>query len=83
MSLFNQYSYVIGSLIILVVVLLAMRRFHVRRVALGSAVIVIVFVLLAGFLILRPGNSDVNSTQAAEAMLKNGKPTFLEFFSNY
>lgn len=83
MSLVNQYSFLIGCLIILAVVLVAVRRLHVRQVISGSIVIGMLVLLLAGFLILRPGNSDVTSVQAAEAMLKNGKPTFLEFFSNY
>ena len=38
---------------------------------------------IAGNFLLRPGNSDVDSVDAAEVALINGRPTFLEFFSNF
>ncbi len=41
----------------------------------------IVFVI--GWTALRPGMSDVTSMEAAQNLLTNGKPTFVEFFSNY
>ncbi len=83
MYFINQYSFLIGSVIILAVVLLAARRFRLHRWISGSIIMGILVLLLAGFLIFRPGSSDVTSVQAVETLLNNGKPTFLEFFSNY
>jgi hypothetical protein len=82
-EIFQQYSYVWISLGVVLVSIAVMRILHLRwRVTLLAAGGLAV-VLGASLLILRPGQSDVNSFQAAEAMLTNGKPTFLEFFSNY
>jgi thiol-disulfide isomerase/thioredoxin len=48
-----------------------------------GAILAIVALSVAGLLLLRPGISDVDSVTEAQTTLQNGKPTFLEFFSNY
>ena len=81
--IFNQYSYVIISLAVLIATVLVLRYFVANwRVILAAVGGLLVFVI-AGFLLLRPGFSDVDSLSAAEAMIQNGRPTFMEFFSNY
>src|SRR5688572_28311963 len=83
-NLFNQYSYVFFSLGALLVGLLALRYgLRLRWPASLLGVAALAGVLVAGWLILRPGASDVDSLEAAEAMIDSGKPTFVEFFSNY
>lgn len=79
----QQHSYVFISLGVVFGLMVALRVLRVRwRYAL-LATGGIAMVLTLALFILRPGLSDVDSVQAAEAMLRNGRPTFLEFFSNY
>lgn len=81
--LFNQYSFVLISAGVLIAVAIVLWRFSVsRRVILATVGALLIFVLI-GYFLLRPGLSDVDSTASAESILQNGKPTFLEFFSNY
>jgi thiol-disulfide isomerase/thioredoxin len=83
-NIFNQYSYVffsLGALLVGLVVLRAVLRLKWPVILLGG--VVLAGVLTAGWFILRPGSSDVSSLEAAEAMIDSGKPTFVEFFSNY
>jgi thiol-disulfide isomerase/thioredoxin len=81
--LFNQYSFVLISAGVLIAVVIILWRLSVsRRVISATVGLLLVFVLVSYFL-LRPGLGDVNSTSAAESIIQNGKPTFLEFFSNY
>jgi len=84
MSIFNQYSYLFISLLMLAAVYLVM-RFVIRTRAPFIAVVELALagLLVLGLLVLRPGRSDVNGVEQAEALLQNGKPTFLEFFSNF
>jgi thiol-disulfide isomerase/thioredoxin len=80
---FNQYSYIFLSLGLIlgsIVVLLALRQR--RSVILGVAAALAVVLVLGNF-VVRPGSSDVNSVAGAKALLANGKPTLVEFFSNY
>ena len=82
-EIFQQYSVVwisLGIVLLAVVVMRVLRlRWRVTLVAVGGLAVL----LAATWLVVRPGLSDVNSVQAAEAILTNGRPTFLEFFSNY
>ena len=79
----QTHSYVFISMGVVAGLMVALRALRVRwRYVLGTALI-LSLVLTVGLLILRPGVSDVDSVQAAEAMIHNGRPTFLEFFSNY
>jgi len=82
-ELLQQHSYVFISLGVVfgLVVILRLVRLRWRYTLLGAGGLAVV--LAAALLILRPGLSDIDSVQAAEAMLHNGRPTFLEFFSNY
>lgn len=83
MSLANQFSFVFFSIsgILLLFFLLRSRRasWRVTLSASGAAVALAV----ALFFLLRPGLSDVSSAQAARAAIGSGKPTLVEFFSNY
>ena len=79
----NQYSYFFASAaaIVALIALLRYRRFS-WTVALATAALVAV-VAFGAYFVLRPGAGNVNSVQAAEAAINNGKPTLVEFYSNY
>jgi len=81
--IFNQYSYVIISLAVLVTTILVLRYFLTNWRVIAAAATGLLVLMISGFLLLRPGFSDVNSLSAAETMIQNGRPTFMEFFSNY
>jgi thiol-disulfide isomerase/thioredoxin len=82
-NIFNQYSYILISLAVIAAsVGLLLRYVTDRRVIAGTAALLICF-SIAGHFLLRPGSSDINSVSAAQAALRNGKPTLIEFFSNY
>ncbi|MBE2271564.1 MAG: hypothetical protein IAE80_25245 [Anaerolinea sp.] len=83
MELANQFSYLLfglGTLVALTAVL-RWRRVAWRPVLLIGLLVVTVFT--AGFLALRPGVSDVTDAAEAQALIGDGKPTLLEFYSNY
>lgn len=82
-AIFNQYSYVLISLAVLIAAVLVLSRFAVSRRIISVTVAGLLVFILAGYFLLRPGLGDIDSTSAAEAAIQNGKPTFLEFFSNY
>lgn len=82
-NMFNQYSYILISLTVITASVFLLFRYVVdRRVIAGTAALLIAL-SIAGHFLLRPGSSDINSVGAAEAALRNGKPTLIEFFSNY
>ncbi|MCB9454705.1 MAG: hypothetical protein H6671_01820 [Anaerolineaceae bacterium] len=82
-SFFNQYSvFWISALVLLAAFIILRWRRVAWRATLG-AVIALAAVMVVGYTVLRPGTSDVNSYTEAAATLANGRPTFLEFFSNY
>ncbi len=82
-NIFNQYSYVLISLGVLAAsIVLLWRYVPDKRIVAGTMVALVTFSVV-GMLLLRPGTSDINSVSAAQAALRNGKPTFMEFFSNY
>lgn len=82
-DLLNQYSYVVISVIVLFASLLILRRYLADRRIIAVAAISLIFLSVTGLFLLRPGEGDVNDTALAVATIQNGKPTFLEFFSNY
>lgn len=82
-SLFNQYSYILFSLAAFAAVLVLLRLARVKPAVTVAAGLLVLALTAAGWLVLRPGASDVDSLSAAEAMINSGKPTFVEFFSNY
>jgi thiol-disulfide isomerase/thioredoxin len=79
----NQYSYLLISVGVILGALVLLRLLRVRWRVTGGVALALVVLLSAGWLILRPGASDIESLDAAEAMLSNGNPTLVEFFSNY
>jgi thiol-disulfide isomerase/thioredoxin len=83
MDLLNQYSYLFISLGILAGIVLVLRYFGVSRQIISTAVLGLAGLILVGFFLLRPGFSDVNDIAEARNILQNGRPTMLEFFSNY
>lgn len=83
MSILNQFSYVIISLVVIAASLALLRRYRATRRLMGAVTIVLIVFSAAGLFLLRPGPSDVDSMSAAQATIDNGKPTLIEFFSNY
>ncbi len=83
MPIFNQYSYILISLAVVLVSIMLLWRYAVDRRIIAAAAISFVALSFTGYLLLRPGSSDVDSVRQAQVTLQNGKPTFLEFFSNY
>lgn len=82
-NIFNQYSYILISLAVLVASAVLLWRYTADKRIIAGMMIVLVLLSITGLLLLRPGSSDINSVSAAQAALRNGKPTFMEFFSNY
>lgn len=83
MWILNQYSYVFVSTFVIAGSFILLRRLRFRRRIVYPFTLTLGVILLIAYLLLRPGLSDVDNLQAAEDMLGNGKPTFVEFFSNY
>jgi thiol-disulfide isomerase/thioredoxin len=82
-SIFNQYSYLFISVGALLAMFIILRVLKIQwRLTLAS-LITIAGILIIGWFILRPAKGDVDSVKSAEAVLTNGKPTFVEFFSQY
>ena len=83
MQILNQFSYVIISAIVLLASIVLMRRYGINRRLMSAVVGALVVFSLSSFFLLRPGVSDVDSASSMRTMIENGKPTLLEFFSNY
>lgn len=83
MSFFNQFSYPIFSLIILIVAILLMRRYKVKLPIMGMVMLFIAGGLLMVYLVLRPGISTINNPQEARDIIGNGRPTLVVFHSNF
>ncbi len=82
-QIFNQYSYVFISLGVLLIASLLLRILRIRWRHIAITMTVSSLVLGGAWLLARPALSDVNNLQAAETLLTNGKPTLVEFFSQY
>jgi hypothetical protein len=82
-GIFNQYSYVVISLMVLIVSAALLRRYAANGRIIAATLGVMILLSLAGNFLLRPGSSDIDSLDAAKAALHNGRPTLLEFFSNF
>lgn len=82
-SLFNQYSYAIFNILILVVAIIIMRRrnTNIRTMRIVTVMMIIISILI--HIALRPGISTVASAQEARDIIGNGRPTLLVFHSNY
>lgn len=84
MNLINQFSYPLVILAALVLVFLFLRRLlQVRPVYVLTLQGLMLASALAFYLLLQPGSSSVDSVAQARQLIQNGRPTFLEFFSNY
>lgn len=84
MNILNQYSYPFIVLALLAAAYILLRHYlRVRWVFVVGTQVVIVAAFTAAFLFLRPGTGNISSTDEAINTLNNGRPTFIEFFSNY
>ncbi len=81
--LFNQYSYLLMSAVSILIVGLLLRALRTRRTIVLISMVVLVALSSAGWITQRPTWDDVDSLEEAEALLRNGKPTFVEFYSQY
>lgn len=83
MTITNQYSFVFLGLGTLIVILSFMRwrRIDWRSTLIVGVVIALVFT--GAFFVFRVGASDVASVDSAQAQIGSGKPTLLEFYSNF
>lgn len=81
--LFNQYSYLTFTAAAAILIVLVLWRLRVRKLLLGLAALVLVAVIAGGWLVLRPGAQDVDSLSVAEQVINSGRPTMVEFYSNY
>lgn len=83
-SIFNQYSFVlIGCGTLAICALILRRALRIRWGFVLPALGLIAALFLTIFLLFRPGSSDVDDFTTAQAVLANGRPTFVEFFSNF
>lgn len=84
MNIFNQFSYPLIAVGVLIFVFLLVRRcWRPRWYIIAGIQLAIILSFAAGFFILRPGSTNVDSAEIALATIGNGRPTFVEFFSNY
>lgn len=84
MTEFNQFSYPLFSIAILLIVFIVMRRF--AKISMRYIIpleLVIGAFMLGGWLILKPIATEIDDVAQVQAILDNGKPTFLEFFSKF
>lgn len=82
-QIFNQYSFVFITLAIILLSYLILQRYIANKRLLTGTMVLICGLGLAVMFLLRPGLSDVDDSSAFQQNLENGRPTFLEFFSNY
>lgn len=84
MNVINQFSYLLIGFGVLLGSLVFLRQ-RIRAswpmVAVTQFTFAVLFV--AGFVFLRPGTSTVTDFDLARATIENGRPTFIEFYSNY
>lgn len=81
MTFLNHYSFAISAVVVLVVFgSWALQR----RTALSLAVLAAVAALLVGVnVLLRPGAPTVAAAAEFDRALADGRPTLVEFYSNY
>lgn len=87
-AVLNQFSYVIFSALSLAVAYLGLHavskaqpRFNASW--LNISLLSLGVILTAGFLFVRPGLGNVQSPAQVQALIQNGRPTVIEFYSNY
>ncbi|PJF21727.1 MAG: hypothetical protein CUN56_09610 [Phototrophicales bacterium] len=82
MNILNQFSYPIIAISVMVVVFVWLQRRYKWYIVTGVQ-FGLLLIFTTGFILLHPGRNSVNNTQEALQQIGNGKPTFVEFFSNY
>ncbi len=84
MNLFNQFSYPIIATVVLVALFLLLRRYNKAnwQGILGAELLALAL-FVGGWIALQPGAGDADSVGSVENTITNGRPTFVEFFSNY
>ena len=82
-AFFNQYSYLLISLAILFGIGWLLYRTRLRSSYKISLFLGLMVALASLWVTLRPSNTDVQSVSQAEEMIANGKPTFIQFYSQY
>lgn len=81
MTFFNHYSYAISAVLSLVFVgTWALRRRTLASLATLSAVAVLVVGVGTAF---RPGEPTVEAASDFDRAIADGRPTLVEFYSNY
>lgn len=84
MNILNQFSYPILTIALIAAVYWLLRyKLQISRLRVFAVQGLILLIAVAGFVVLRPGDSDVDNIREAERLLNNGRPTMIEFFSNY
>lgn len=81
MTFLNHYSFAIAA----VVVLLVLGSWALqRRTPLALAIVAgVAALLVGGNVLLRPGASTVAAAAEFDRALTDGRPTLVEFYSNY
>jgi thiol-disulfide isomerase/thioredoxin len=82
-QLFNQYSAVLLGAGILVGGLVLLRLLRVRWRTAAALLSLVAVLLVFGWAMLRPNVADADSLQMAESLIQNGRPTFVEFYSQF
>ena len=80
---FNQFSVIWMSLLAVAFVVVLLRWRRIPWPVIGLALVGILLVGGGIYLSIRPGTSDTNTVDESISLINNGRPTFLEFFSNY
>lgn len=82
-SPFNQFSFIWASLALLALLAFALYsrrvRWRVSLLVLGMAV----GVMTMAWLVIRPTSGPQDDPAQLQALLTNGRPTLVEFFSEY
>lgn len=84
MQIFNQYSFVLGAIVVNLVLWGVLLRWQGPPIALriGSALLVLLLTIGLSFTLRYPGQ-EVDTVEDANTIINNGQPTFLMFYSNY
>lgn len=87
-AVLNQFSYVVFAVLALVVAYIGLRAVQkaqpqLNRYWLNVSLCSLGVILTAGFLIVRPGIGNIHSPAQVQAVIQNGRPTVIEFYSNY
>jgi drug/metabolite transporter superfamily protein YnfA len=78
----NQHSYLILGVAVLAILAVILQARRARRVWLVWGGLVVV--MATGWFVLRTGaGAPLDSVEAIEAAAASGKPTLVEFYSNY